>query len=234
MCLEIPLESLTMEQGRIQASATNPGVPPDSGEASPAEPLYTCGRFPVLAICEKAHRDQTGRALCLNSLDFPAEAIRHHLEVERCPVCCRWYANALREYGRLVPMVRRAQMVKIAAQRVDEACHELPGQRGGSGLDALPLMLKWHADKGDCPQRPAWWVQLRFHADGASAGRLKKLNGRFVHLTIEPSDGGPPVSVETRLGVDDSSLVSIEHCLPIDPRRDLNVSMRLLPRTKGE
>jgi len=231
---EIPLESLTMEQGRIQLSATDPGVPPAAEGSPPAEPSSTCGRFPVLAICEKAHRDQTGRALCLTSPDFPAEAIQHHLEIEECPVCRRWYDNASQEYARLVPVVRLAQLVKIGAHRADEACHEVPVKRGASGLDAVPLVLKWHADKDDCPQRPAWWVQVKAHADPSIQGRLKKLSGRFVQLTIEPADGGgAPTSVETRLGCDeDGNLVSIEQCLPIDPHRSLNVTLRLRPRTR--
>jgi hypothetical protein len=87
------METLPMEPGRLHSTAA-PDDPPVADSARPAEHPYTCGLFPVLVICEKAHRDRTGRPLCLGSPDFPAAALAHHLDVEGCPVCRRWYANA--------------------------------------------------------------------------------------------------------------------------------------------
>jgi hypothetical protein len=227
MHLEPQVEDATMEPGRIHTAAPSPS----EGE-QPADQSLTCGRFPVLAICEKAHRDRTGRPLCLGSPDFPAEQIQHHLDVEGCPICRRWYDNAFAEYGRLVPVVRRARLIKMRASDAGEACHELPVVENSTGFNSVPLVLKWHADKEASPSHPSWWVQLKAHADVGKQGQLKKYHRQMLHVTVEPAEGGPPVSVETLLGFDaDNNLVTAEKLLPIDPRQDLKVTLRLRSRT---
>src|SRR5262245_48110384 len=137
-----------MARGRCHTTSADPpiyvmrcrnGGPPD-----PTPP--TCDRFAPLLICEKAHRDRTGRPLCLGSHPFPEADIRHHLETERCFVCRRWYDNACSEYARLALRPRLARQVRAAAfHSKDEVCHELPRLEDDSGLNALPLVLRWHA-----------------------------------------------------------------------------------------
>jgi hypothetical protein len=73
--------------------------------ARQAVPL--CEEVPLLSIFELALRDARRLPLVLpdeaNLENGPQrhrlEAIRQHLEEDRCPVCRRWYRNALAAYG---------------------------------------------------------------------------------------------------------------------------------------
>jgi hypothetical protein len=66
-----------------------------------------CDQVPLLSVLDLARRDAQRRPLVLPdeaSLDNTEErrrleATRRHLEQERCPVCRRWYRNALEAYG---------------------------------------------------------------------------------------------------------------------------------------
>jgi hypothetical protein len=63
--------------------------------------------MPLLSVLELAQRDARRLPLVLpdesSALDDEErrrlEATRRHLEQDRCPVCRRWYRNALEAYG---------------------------------------------------------------------------------------------------------------------------------------
>src|SRR5262245_15501744 len=68
-------------KGRLMADTdTQPDPPvPQDAEGRPGGTVHVCDRFPVLDICELAHREVTGKALCLSDEDLRADAIHQHL-----------------------------------------------------------------------------------------------------------------------------------------------------------
>jgi hypothetical protein len=72
--------------------------PAEAAPAQSSQAPASCGKFAVLAVLELAYRDRAGRPLHLPDQDLETEALRHHLQAERCPVCRRWYRNAVRAY----------------------------------------------------------------------------------------------------------------------------------------
>src|SRR5262249_49330576 len=71
-----------------RAGREGPAVGPGR-ERRPAPTQHLCGLYAVLDLCEQAHRDVTGKPLCLNDCDLRTEEIREHLR--ECPLCARWY-----------------------------------------------------------------------------------------------------------------------------------------------
>jgi hypothetical protein len=233
-----------------------PGSTPGTGEVSTSREedraqahSHTCGLFAVLDLCEQAHRDVTGKPLCLNDQDLRTQEIKAHLAT--CPLCQRWYHNARRAYARLArqaaetapkpilaykPRPRVPIPILAGARGPDVVYQRLKPEPEGEHLDALSLLLDWNkvsrgrrGNKG----KGRWWLTLKFLSrqndpEGNKEEDLQRYEGLRIRLATRAGGVAEPDQV-TRLGLDPQrNLVSTPCCLGLTHPNDLE-NVTLIP-----
>lgn len=171
-------------------------------DALQAGPL--CPHVPVLSILELASRDVRQRPLCLGEEragDHPGlqehfDQVRHHLQVDRCPVCRRWYRNATHSYhAKLRSNLRRfTRIPKRIAKSGETLEYALRARVGGVGLGAHEGRLLWRRGRHE----RCWRLVVQFRAMARDVD-LTLFDAVEIDVALEREGGGPPMEVTLRL-----------------------------------